>query len=257
VERPTLRGCWAKIERAREHAHRLETTAEAFLKRRPHQVVFDDYSDPKWIIVRAVIEPMPIQFSVTAGDLIHNLRSALDHLAWQLVLIAGSTPGRHTSFPIYISKPDFDGRVRNPPEGRKSPLDGIDPESEIWAQVEHVQPYNPGYEDFGRVATFSNRDKHQGLIAAVSYMHTLDLDELATISGGGEVVRSFKPPDALAHDTELFRVAKTGSVQVQMKADPPAQITVSDGEVAVPIDGLDKLRSLTVAVIRNFERFFP
>jgi hypothetical protein len=35
-----------------------------------------------------------------AGDCLHNARSALDHLAVQLVIVSGGTPTRKTAFPI-------------------------------------------------------------------------------------------------------------------------------------------------------------
>lgn len=31
----------------------------------------------------------------------HNLRSALDHMVWDLVLLNGGTPDSNTEFPIY------------------------------------------------------------------------------------------------------------------------------------------------------------
>ncbi|SRR5579884_65012 len=257
MDKPTLNGCWAKIARAREHNYRLEELAEAFLKRRPNQVSFDAHTDPQWLVIRAVVEPIPLEFSAIAGDLIQNLRSALDLLVWQLVLIEGATPGRHNSFPLADSQAEFDRRVRNPAKGRKSPLAGIDPAGEKWAIIERAQPYRPGQWDLGLVASFSNRDKHQGLLTPVSFTHTIDPDELVQVVGDphAEIEAVFQPPDALEHDAPLIRVRKRIG-QVQMKADPPFDIQISDGRVAVPIPGLDKLRSAVIGVVRSFERWF-
>jgi hypothetical protein len=257
VEKPSLAGCWAKIERAREHNGRLEELAEAFLKRRPNQVIFDSYSDPPWIIIRAVVEPVPIEFSTIGGDLVHNLRSALDHLAWQLVLSDGGTPGRHTSFPIYRDEADFDQRVRNPPKRSKSPLEGIDRTGPKWALVEQIQPWWPEYIDFWPVASFSNRDKHQGLLTSVSFTEAIELDELLTITGGVDVEARvvFEAPGELKHDTEIVRI-RAGGGSVKMKRDPPFEITLSDGEAAMSVMALDRLRSIVVGIIRKFEGFF-
>lgn len=48
----------------------------------------------------AVHPPMSFDhFSLLVGDCLHNLRSSLDHLAWQLVRCDGATPSRRTAFP--------------------------------------------------------------------------------------------------------------------------------------------------------------
>jgi hypothetical protein len=48
---------------------------------------------------------LPPRLGVLAGESIYLVRSALDQLAWQLVIAAGGTPGRHTAFPIFGSDP--------------------------------------------------------------------------------------------------------------------------------------------------------
>lgn len=42
----------------------------------------------------------PREISLAFGDVLHNLRSALDHLVWQLVLANGATPTNRNMFPI-------------------------------------------------------------------------------------------------------------------------------------------------------------
>jgi hypothetical protein len=44
------------------------------------------------------------------GDVLHNLRSALDHLAWSL---AGTKADKRTEFPIFLKKNDFLSRGRD------------------------------------------------------------------------------------------------------------------------------------------------
>jgi len=43
---------------------------------------------------------LPFDALAAAGDIVHNLRSALDHLAFQLVLAGGHTPTTETAFPV-------------------------------------------------------------------------------------------------------------------------------------------------------------
>jgi hypothetical protein len=257
-EKASLAGCWTKIARARQHAQRLEEITEAFLQRRPIQVSFDDHSEPPALIIRAVVEPVPPEFSTVAGDLVHNLRSSLDHLAWQLVLVSGGSPRRHTSFPLMRTPSEFEKRVRNPPKDRQGPLHGIDPAGDIWAGIERSQPYKPAMGNLEILPLFTNRDKHQGLLVGVSWSPGIPVDDLFSVEGGGKVSIEplFESPGALQHDAPIARVnAPQG--RVNMKGDPPFEITVSDGEEwAVSIGALDRLRSQVVFIIRSFEKFF-
>src|SRR6266849_6585676 len=44
---------------------------------------------------------LPFDALAAAGDIVHNLRSALDHLAYQLVIVgSGKEPTRRLEFPI-------------------------------------------------------------------------------------------------------------------------------------------------------------
>jgi hypothetical protein len=269
MSRLTLDSCWAKVTRAREHTHELEQLEERFLKRRPNQVSFDKKSEPPWVIVRAVVEPIPLVFSTIAGDVVQNLRSALDHLAWQLVLSEGSTPGRHTTFPISLTKPDFDEWVRNPPKNRLSPLDGIEVDGEKWALVEGAQPYNwpgaPQLSSLGALKLLSNRDKHQSLMPGVSFVH--DFDPLSMMEVVGleisDIQVTFKGGDVLTHNAEIARFKPTAEGSMEMKGEFPFDITFSDREptdpmaLATPVGAFDRFRSEIVGIIRAFERFFP
>src|SRR4051812_8089914 len=122
-----LAGCWAKLDRAKEHQNELQEEGQRFLADASFQVDVD--VDPKsgWHEVRLVRVPsVPLRLCVIVGDLVHNLRSALDHLVWQLVLLEGRTPGGHNRFPIYKDVDVFHDRVTLPARRtQRGPLGGI------------------------------------------------------------------------------------------------------------------------------------
>jgi hypothetical protein len=266
----SLEGCWAKVARARDHIGALEEFETAFLKRRPNYVRFDKESEPPWVLLRAVIEPVPLVFSTIAGDVVHNLRSALDHLAWQIVLSEESQPGRHTFFPICAAEADFDSKVRDPPEYRRSPLHGIDPAGEKWALIEGFQPYktdHPFRTSLYALNSLWNRDKHRWLLPGVTFVHEFDPASLKLkVTQGFEtkdLQQTFKGHGALAHDAELFRFIPLTPGAMEVKGDYPFQISVCDGDpvaddtVAVAVNSFDAIRNEVVTIIRAFERFFP
>ena len=81
-----LAGVWAKIERAEKHVNEFDNAQRAFLHSYP--VTFthkQDQSTGHYKVIIENIRPVPLELSLSIGDAIHNLRSALDLLACQLV----------------------------------------------------------------------------------------------------------------------------------------------------------------------------
>ena len=75
---------------------------------------------------------LPIEWAVIIGEIAYNLRSALDHLIWQLVIGNGKTPTTSNQFPIQLEKAKYDDAVRRQ-------LRGVDTYSR--RVIEDVQPY--------------------------------------------------------------------------------------------------------------------
>ena len=104
--------------------------------------------------------------SVIVGDFVHNLRSVLDHLAWQLVLVSGGTPSERTQFPIFISE-----RVSGGPlaawQRMTAGMNDL-----ILSEVHRVQPYTAGdnapFTSLAILNALSNEDKHRLPLACVS-----------------------------------------------------------------------------------------
>ena len=100
----------AKIERAKKHLIELEAEAAKF--RDADSNVIGPQKNPE-TGDRTINHMHPVSvplasFNIltTAGDVIQNLRSALDHLAYQLVLVAGVEPlkvSTNIGFPIFGS----------------------------------------------------------------------------------------------------------------------------------------------------------
>jgi hypothetical protein len=109
-----------KIERAKQHFADLEAARDRFIKSNPYSL--GKKPDPKpghegcnlWFMTR--IDPIPTEIAMLVGDAIHNIRSALDHLACQLVFASGNSISDQTSFPIFkgtqINEPSFARKVQ-------------------------------------------------------------------------------------------------------------------------------------------------
>jgi len=96
-----LAGVRAKIERAKQHVLNVDGAARAFLDSNPCEGGTKRDPDTRRVLHYLVrVKPAPVPLRLIVGDALHNLRSALDHLAWQLVEAGGGTPTRYTAYPI-------------------------------------------------------------------------------------------------------------------------------------------------------------
>jgi hypothetical protein len=100
------RGVHAKFQHGRSHAQEFDAVAQAIVNSRPFELTAD-IADDGWCHIRwkrngdtPDLSPLALIF----GDMLYNLRAALDYIAWQLVLVNRGQPGRHTSFPC-VSDP--------------------------------------------------------------------------------------------------------------------------------------------------------
>ena len=101
MAKPSLEQSRAKTQRAKEHFRDLLIKANEFSGLNPYGVVIDENPETGERVWRArVSRQIPIEWSMITGDVVHNLRAALDFLAWQLVIANGRTPDSNTYFPI-------------------------------------------------------------------------------------------------------------------------------------------------------------
>src|SRR5579864_4992836 len=96
-----IHGIRLKIERAKEHIRDLDAAIKRFVQEQPYTLGAKPHRIPEiehTTLYVAEVKPIPDCISLIVGDAIHNLRSALDHLMWQLVEAAGGSPDRNIYF---------------------------------------------------------------------------------------------------------------------------------------------------------------
>ena len=167
-----LSGVRAKIERAREHRDALEAEIEPVLReeRDPIQLSAKLDSDSGYHVFRVAVMPdrWLLRVAVILGDIVHNLRSALDLLAWQLVLNYYGRPKteehrRLVKFPIEQKRSSVTSSYTY---SKVSPADRADIE---WAQPYYAPNFPTRFRRVPKLHTlatlhrFSNRDKHRVL----------------------------------------------------------------------------------------------
>jgi len=122
--------------------------------------------------IRAEAKHMPEELSLLLGDAIHNLRSALDLLAVELVRAAGEEPSRGLYFPVSDTKEKLAKRMRE----KETQLFG----KRVCSLIEEeIKPYKEGHPLLWALHQADIGDKHTGLVPTFSLTHlTLDIKDL-------------------------------------------------------------------------------
>jgi hypothetical protein len=150
-----------KIERAKKHL--IEFQDEACKFRGCYTHVVGPKKNPT-TGQRRIDRLNPVKVSrasfnllAIAGDVIQNLRSALDHLANQLVEVGnpGVEPSRTVGFPICQSAKKYEN-------AKVKKLQGMRPDA--LKKIDALKPYKGGNDTLWKLHNFNNIDKHQALL---------------------------------------------------------------------------------------------
>jgi hypothetical protein len=122
-----------KLVRPEAHLDDLKRKLLAFDERKPYEGVPEISDDETEWWIRATVREQPNPYwSTIIGDAVHNMRSALDYLACELVIRNGGTVTDRTQFPIYDRQDKF-------VKGSPSRIKGMSKRAATL--IETLQPY--------------------------------------------------------------------------------------------------------------------
>jgi hypothetical protein len=148
-----------KTKRADKHVQDFVSEWAKFTKANPHTTAFT--TNPKtgnrtYSLIRA--PRIPAEFSLLIGDIVYNLRSALDNLAYHLVKIGGGTTRQLSDvyFPICASASEYK-------TGGHRKIQGMRKEAKEF--IDALQPYLGGAGEYlCHLRDLNNFDKHKLLV---------------------------------------------------------------------------------------------
>jgi hypothetical protein len=158
--KPDLSGILLKARRACEQYDGFKELVRAWLESQPYVVEpqFNPEANELLGIIR-MREPHPPIWMILLGEFIHNLRSALDHLVWQLVILeTGNPPKTKVQFPIFLTE-DLYNRSRG---GGDFCLNGVGSAGKTF--VKSLQPFSTREgttSPLWHLHELSNWDKHR------------------------------------------------------------------------------------------------
>lgn len=216
-----LDGALKRVERADVHIRELEELIERFRQQNEDKIAAQKQFDARQLalkpgqkltgVERNPLPDLPEDIPIIVGEVIYNLRAALDYLIYELAIKDSGSPKSGTQFLIEDVKSDaknprrgFDARV-------KECLAGLNT-AHVQA-IEALQPY-VGNKWLKTLRDISNPDKHRQLTAVVGHGEEIanwETDVSGTFDNRpGKIIRGV---GAICTD-DYFRLDYTITVQL-------------------------------------------
>jgi hypothetical protein len=250
-----LEGARLKVERVKEQAELLMLDFSAFLKSDAYllrQEIDDDAGEHVLFFDPGDVHP-PLSWSVRIGEMLYDLRSALDHFVWQLVIHDGGQPDQYTEFPIFDSEDKYLSSSRG---GGLYKLRGVGPKG--LAFINGLQPYhtrnNPKVlHPLWVLHNLSIIDKHRflHLSCTVCRLGNIRL-KMVEGHGGGSVNFTITDAMRLKGRTEVARISLAADPDSKMQVEFPHTLEVTFDDA--PFVGRRPVREVFVVLVNEIDK---
>lgn len=247
-----LDGIRVKIQRTQEHIRNLYLDVDRVFNSdpRPYTLIqnLNSQSGRYELTIRQyrAVDVDLLRFSVVAGEIIHHLRSSLDHLVWQLIIANGQDPSSFTyplpEFPIFSRQDKYES-------SGVAKIKGVS--KSAMAIIQSHQPYNGG--DYRGnylwiIHEMNNADKHRLL----NVVFTDAIIERAVIAGATLSNFTFGP----AKDGTVL-VSSPTEFEMDMNVRFRFDIAFNESGMSMPESAVPELQYLTDAVIAVIDTLAP
>lgn len=202
-----------KVAQAHRHKDALIKICQDFIQSEPYSLGFRVEPDQRCAYYVKTARDLPPEIPCFLGDVLHNLRCALDHLAYQLVLSNSHQTllkPEQIYFPISATREKY--------ERRKSKPDSVFSKisRDAAAALDDLKPYGGDNNGLWYLHALNNIDKHRMVLTAATSGTSVDLGLghiLDTLLGAdsavSEEVRNarLEASRAFASQSTFFRLA--------------------------------------------------
>ncbi|WP_146077463.1 hypothetical protein [Rathayibacter rathayi] len=242
----------ARLDRADQHVQRFGEIWDEYLSTRPHRLKHTAEADGTLVVRLRRIKPLPVELSVVFGELLYELRAALDNCLYAVaVLVSGENP------PPSAARLEWPIRG-TPAEWKHQASRYRDLPPVIQEALEKIQPYQaelPGWNSLAILHELARVDRHRSMHglglylsdlrmkADPRYIEVLDQGHPGIIGDGDQIVR-LRLGDGVSLSSDNFNLKLKFDVDV---TDVTESIGPS-GRPGRPWGSLDKrLRALVLA----------
>jgi hypothetical protein len=167
-----LTGPRQRIDRANRQIVALQRSFQGFFRDHLYKVGVAEYNrkaDHYSLRVLAGPEEFPVDWSLCIGEIAHNLRSALDGLAWQIGRPTTESAEDRTYFPVCLKRQTGIAKGGVPiyafGKGGAAARKLANVPKTFWTKIESFQPYKRGNggrrNSLFRLEELNNADKHR------------------------------------------------------------------------------------------------
>jgi len=255
---------WLKLDRAEQHLKEFEGLIAPLLERcvNPVSKGWETYNQQLMFVYRVRFSNPDLdeRLPVIAGDFMHNVRSALDHVA---VALAPDDRKRDASFPIFTcdihARDEATGSYLHSSDRRRwlSRVGGM-PQKAL-AIIDFVQPFHgdhkwqdPRDSPLALLSEFQNADKHRELTVVAQ---GLTDPEFLFTNPDGTVTRKqpLEPPDGLMRDGAIVGLDSANPPQkMEMQVEGTPRIVIGssiDGPVRGCPGALERMLTLACVLV--------
>jgi hypothetical protein len=243
-----FKGPKLKIERANKHIHDLGLLLDTFLKTNFYRIGIekDPESGSNNLIFETTI-PIPPEVALIIGDAVHNLRSALDLLACEIITRAGATPSKWTRFPFSNNRKELISTL-------KSGKIKIAGSWIIDLIINEIKPYKGGNEPLYALHNLDIMDKHKLLIPIAAITRLLGVntedDRGNRFHGMNFVIRQGGKINAISGGTN-FKITNYGQPSFDIFFDKGQ---IFEGKPVFPT--LHQLSQLVSGIVQAIEKAY-
>lgn len=217
-----------KFARAAQHARNLQGSIELWNATSPirtDKLISEDGLTAD-VVLRLRSEPPIHEWALSLGDTLHNLRSALDAVVWELSHIGDAQPKnpRGIYYPICSTEESWNKAVTDK-------LDTVP--SEAIQRIRLTQPfvYNAENSVLTLLSALNNQDKHQSLIRTSIRANEINFD------GGIQFAETATIPDP-PFELEVVPNARLADGETLMRFTSSACMTRLDMPIRVGVNFL-------------------
>jgi hypothetical protein len=230
---------YAKLDWATSRHDEMLRIFEEFIRpgggdERPYGIRFREADKPAGLVVAhfTVDESMPEEMSLYAADLVHNTRTALDHVLARLKDDFGGDPGQG-SFPTWQTEELWQEKVMS--AGKRSPVQGLSqPAVDLIYGEQPLHRASPADDPLVILNGLDNTDKHRELNPAFVYPGVdrgIDLIEVVDASKVQVATNLWEAGQDLDDGTLLARFIIRGGGRLVVRASETAHLGFATGKV--------------------------
>jgi hypothetical protein len=166
-----FQGSRLKVERAYKHITDIDSILEAFIGSDFYNLTVDKHSETgeNFLLCNITSRLEEEEIALIIGDVLHNLRSALDLLYYETVVLCNGTPSKWTRFPFADTREQLVSRLNSALEEKRITRN-------IYNLILNiVKPYQTGNNALWTLDDLNITDKHQLLIPVLKLVMLRDV----------------------------------------------------------------------------------